>query len=533
MNFRKKLIIPITFLILLSISILGTVIYFNVQSTFETQMIEQSDDQLSVVEFTINNQSDLSKIIKNEIGESYLSAAMSIAMFINDNPNMLNTASLDKLSKELMLDQINIVDGEGIITHSTLDSFIGYNMEDSEQSKPFFNIISGEVESIVQQPEPRGADGILYQYLGIKRLDAPGFIQVGLDPIKVKYIDEKLKIDDYIRNMSFGEDGYAFILDSETGNTLVHPNTSLEGGRVEQDFIDDMLRLKNGQFKYTFEGLEKMLVFKTINGNIVAVTQSLEALNNLKRTIFLLIISISLICLVVSIVCLYFIVTKFALKPVKKVVEAIGEMEKGNLNVQISNDSKDEFGDLSRSFNNMAKNMKDLLFNIINLSGSLDNSFSNINDNTRGIGLASEEVAKTVQEMSEGASNQAEDANDALALTNLLSTKVGSMTSSLNNVMKSSNEMSEKNDLGLETLIELKDKLHENEIASLRVSKDVLDLSDKSILIGSILDTIENISEQINLLSLNAAIEEIITSIESLSTMSSELTALISQFNVD
>ncbi|SMB80725.1 methyl-accepting chemotaxis sensory transducer with Cache sensor [Desulfonispora thiosulfatigenes DSM 11270] len=504
MSFRNKLIIPISFVIFLSMVVLGSIVYINVESTFEDQIIEKSKDQLQVLKSTIDTQTDLSKNIKYQIGESYLPVATSITMSINGNLEGLN---LKSLVSQLELDEVNIINGDGIITHSNNESFIGYDMGSEEQSKPFLKLIDGTEKQLIQQPEFRGADGILYQYIAVKRTDAPGFIQIGLDPKKVQNIDEILKIDHSIRNMNFGEDGFAFMLEKDTGKTIVHPKSELEGTKIEEAFIDEMIQKGNGQLKYTSNNLEKIVVFETIGENIVAVTESLAALSQLKSTILLLISSITLLCLALAIGALYLLVTRFALNPVKEVMGAVKEMENGNLNIKITEGSKDEFGALAVSFNNMIVKIKELVLNIINVSGTLDESFSSMSDNARGVGVASEEVARTIQEMAKGASDQASDANKALELTNLLSSKVESMTTSLNSVMTSSNEMGEKNEFGLTTLVELKEKLGENEIASEKVSTSVENLSEKSSVIGLILETIQKISEQINLLSLNAAIE--------------------------
>lgn len=507
MKFRNKLVIPISFLLFLSMTILGTFIYFNVESSFEDQTIKQLQDQLQILEFTMENQSKLSISMKNEVGSSYLPVARAIAKLINDDPSTLNTTNLDKLSKELDIDAITIVDGDGIIRNGSTGGSLGYNMDDNDQSREFLELIYGDKKNLVQQPAPRGEDGILYQYVGVRRLDASGVIQIGLDPKRVENIDSTLKIDTHIRNMNFGDEGYAFMLEAETGKTLIHPNTNLEGTKIENEVIDRMLSMKQGSVRCTFEGIDKMIAFNTLDGKIIGVTQSLGGLNALKRTIIILISSITLVCLTVSISSIYGIVTRFALKPINKVNQAIKEVEGGNLTVAISSDSKDEFGDLAVSFNNMTKNIRELISNINNLSENLDTSLININDNARGVGISSEEVARTVHEIAEGSNDQARDTNEALELTNALSSKVDSMKNSLSCVMQSSNDMKSQSEIGLKTLVELGEKLNQNKDASNKVSQSVLNLSEKSLLIGSILEAIQNISEQINLLSLNAAIE--------------------------
>ena len=137
MDFRKKLVIPIAFLIFLSLSILGIAIYFNTQSAFENQLIVQLEDQLKTVELNINSRSKLSQDIKNEIGVSHIPIGNTIAKLIYNDQSLLNTESLAKLSKELGIDELSIYNEFGVATHANLESSIGYDLSSDEQSIPF------------------------------------------------------------------------------------------------------------------------------------------------------------------------------------------------------------------------------------------------------------------------------------------------------------------------------------------------------------------------------------------------------------
>lgn len=507
LDFRKKLMIPIVALILVSLSLLGFVLYTQTKRDIEQQMIQQSQNELDTIEYIYNTQTTLGKAIKNEIGESYISSAHGVAKFIKDDNTVLETVNLNQLSKELGVDQINIIDEKGYISHSTLDSLPGYDMASNEQSSFFLSLLeSGEAQDLVQEPQPRGKDGLVYQYIGVKRIDAPGIVQLGIDPEQTNHIEKLLDIGPVIKKIKVGKNGNAFVLDS-SGKTLIHPNEKLEGTTMNEDFIKEMIKKKNGSIKYISVGEEKLSVFKDFNGMTLAVTQSVSVLDNIKSSFLKTLTIVILLVVFLSIVFIYFIVSKFAHKPLNEVVYALDRVQNGDLSVQIANNSKDEFGDLSRSFNNMTQNMSNLVLNILNLSGNLHTSLSNLRENARGVGIASGEVSRTVHEIAEGSNDQARDTSEALELTNVLSKRVESITNNLDTAMKSSDHMKKQNIVGLDTLIDLKDKLNENKHASSKVSDSVLNLSEKSNSIGVILNAIQSISEQINLLSLNAAIE--------------------------
>ena len=506
LNFGKKLSIPIIILLIVSLSILGFILYSQTKADVEDQLILQSQNQLDTIEYMFKNQTDLGVSIKNEIGKSYVSSAHAVADLIQNDPRVLSTEGLTRLATDLGLDEVHVTDENGVLISGTDPDSYGFDFNDSEQTKPFVDLINSSEDSLVQPPQLRGKDDKMYQYIGVKRKDSPGIIQVGINPETTAYIEDLLDINKYIDNIKIGSDGYPFVLDSQ-GKALMHPNSEVQGTVIKEDFIKEMLDKKEGSIKYTFQGVDKISAFTTFDGITLAVTQSVDIIESMKKEFLKTLLLVGFIVILLSIAFIYLIVKKFATQPLNKVVTAIEQVQNGDLNVQIDNNSNDEFGHLASSFNIMTSNIKQLVSNIIDLAGKLDLSLSNMNENARGIGIASEEVARTVHEIAEGSNVQAMDTSQALELTNVLSASVGSITDNLKSVMEGSDNMRVQNEHGGRTIVELKDKLRENEEAFNEVSKSIVDLSQKSSLIGSILEAIESISEQINLLSLNAAIE--------------------------
>lgn len=506
LNFSKRLTIPIIILIIASLSISGIVLYNQSKNNLEDLLVEQSNSELLTIKHIVENQQELASSIKNEIGESYESIIKSIDTIIQNDPNMLTEENLSNLNSRLGLNAINVTDENGVVVYSSEEESIGFDLNSSDKSKPFIELLTSDTEFIVEEPHRRDGDDKLYQYAGIKRLDDVGIIQIGIDPEKTANIGSLLDTSNYIKNIELGNDGYIYVVNEE-GKFLLHPEEELEGTMVENQSIKDILQMQNGNLTYQHQGRDEIAVFETTNGITMVIAKSIDTLKSIQASFLRTIGIILIIVSILSIFVIKLIVSKFANKPLKEVINAMERVENGELDVQITNNSNDEFGYLSRSFNNMVENTKDLISSIVGLSESLDDSLINIAENARGVGIASEEVSNTVYEMAEGSTNQAKDTGEALDLTNTLSERIENMTEGLKEAMESSLYMQEQNNKGEMTIYELKEKLKDNENASLKVSQSVETLSEKSLLIGNILGAIEGISEQINLLSLNAAIE--------------------------
>ncbi len=490
----------------ISFAILGMFLYFETRDAVEKQMIEQAENELSTIEHIIGNQLSVAKSVKDEIGESYISSANSVAKFIQNDPSLLSSENMVNLSKELGLDEIHVVDGDGILRSGSMKDFYGFNFAESDQTKPFLDIIDGSIEYLVQEPQPRGANGGVYQYVGVKRKDAPGLIQVGLDPKKTNYIEELLDIKSYINKIKIGSDGYAYIIDTN-GVALIHPDENVQGTKIDYPFIKEMIEKKNGSIEYEYEGVNKLAVFKEVDGSILVVTQSVSILDHIKSAFLVKLLIISFIALILSALVVYFIVTKFARKPLYEVMDAIDRVKNRDLTGEIAVHSKDEFGDLARSFNDMNNNTREMIQGISLMSKDLEESSLSMTNTSEEMEHSGLEVAKTIGEIAEAANEQAEYSSDTLHLSNDLSERTQSMNSSLNIVETSSSNIKEKSNMGRISIDELSHALENNRVSSVKVKESVENLSEKSNSIGSILVAIESISEQINLLSLNAAIE--------------------------
>ncbi|MCT4605504.1 MAG: methyl-accepting chemotaxis protein [Marinisporobacter sp.] len=197
-------------------------------------------------------------------------------------------------------------------------------------------------------------------------------------------------------------------------------------------------------------------------------------------------------------------------KPIYEVVKHANIIATGDFSHEISKklfDRKDEIGELTISFDRMAKNLSELIKKIAKSSEHVAASSQELTATSQELATASEEVAKAIEEITRGANDQSRDTEDGV----LKALKLGEYIETNQNYMEEVNNASRQVvsliSKGLETVEILTEKTKENGIASKNVYKGIKKTNESAERIGQASSVIATIAEQTNLLALNAAIE--------------------------
>jgi methyl-accepting chemotaxis protein len=188
-----------------------------------------------------------------------------------------------------------------------------------------------------------------------------------------------------------------------------------------------------------------------------------------------------------------FFIAKMISIPVKNLAEDAEKIAEGDLNVTVHHDSGDEIGQLADSFRKMVANLRELI-------GKVSQSSETVASAATQLSAASAQIATGAEELAAQAGTVA-TASEEMAAT---STEIAK------NCDMAANESRNANDTALAgatvvdgtitTMLQIAERVKES-------AKTVEGLGAMSDQIGQIIGTIEDISDQTNLLALNAAIE--------------------------
>lgn len=313
----------------------------------------------------------------------------------------------------------------------------------------------------------------------------------------------------YIENVSIGKKGYMYIVETD-GTTIAHSNNDeiLNQTFLDLDLAPKVIQSKNGIDEYTYNGVSKLITYNTdesLNWIYIASIpiSELTETSTLILIIILIIVLISLI--IVSFLSL--IISKKISKPIIEVSEAMNKVSEGDLTVSLQLKGKDEIAFMSTKINDTVSNLNHLIKDVKDNSSVINESSSILKDSTLQMSLATNNVAIAIQDVAKGAFDQT---SELLSIVNTLdnfNSELSLVKENISNVILKTNETQENAIVGkisMDDLIKSIDSIMNSfNIVTIKIK----DLSSSVSKIGSITDVINNLSEQTNLLSLNAAIE--------------------------
>lgn len=277
-------------------------------------------------------------------------------------------------------------------------------------------------------------------------------------------------------------------------------------------FKEDRKNIQLKEYTYKDEASdfvqEQLIVFAPIDGSdwYVATVIGMDDLVKTNASIIRNILVVSVITIIAGILIAIFF-AKHISNSITQVLMAIRKMEEGDFTTRITTKNSDEFGEVRESFNKMMETLCAFIGNIKNASNSVDEYSENLAAISEEVSASSLEISGTAEEIAKGASNQAEDTDEEVALIGRLSDKLLELGATSMEMVGLAEEIRITSKDSTIVVDDLREKTALNNESSKRVEDEIIELDRRIGEVTGILSTIDAISEQTNLLALNASIE--------------------------
>ncbi len=322
---------------------------------------------------------------------------------------------------------------------------------------------------------------------------------------------DKAMISDLLLSVGLDESGILALVTPE-GKEIYKTGWEADKESVfhNQEFYRTMISSEeeSGALYVDYEGQEQLFMYSKIGdtGSSICALIPKNTIQGKADSIRSITIVIVLIACIIAIIIGLSISLGIG-RIIKYIIAKLKKASSGDMTVDFTTNRNDEFRILINEINSTFHNIKNLISQVKQLSEEASAESSEVAKASTDFVKATEDINQAMGEIEQGISQQAKDAENCLEQMDHLSNKIVLVRENTDEI----NRIAEETKSSVGKGSQISERLNTQTRATIDITADIVkgigDLSDKSVKINAILNIINDISNQTNLLSLNASIE--------------------------
>ncbi|NLY78494.1 MAG: methyl-accepting chemotaxis protein [Lysinibacillus sp.] len=303
------------------------------------------------------------------------------------------------------------------------------------------------------------------------------------------------------------------------GDTRIATNVILENGdravgtKVSEVVAEAVLKNKDFYFgEANVAGHIYQTAYKPLlneEGDVVGIFY-VGAPQNIIDNVVTKILKNFLVILFVIILISFAVITIFSNRIKKRllnITSVLKDAGQGDFTKTLVDNTNDELSDVSTSFNQMASSMKELINEVTNSSSLVETASNELLWNAKETSASTQNVTDSVQMIVENMAKQQEMVEDSANAINEITMGINQVSENALNVADASLTSMNTALSGQQSVENIINQMAEIYKSNVETTEVIKELESQSIEIGKIIEAITAISNQTNLLVLNAAIE--------------------------
>lgn len=280
---------------------------------------------------------------------------------------------------------------------------------------------------------------------------------------------------------------------------------------LSENWLFDALRAKKGKFLESYVNGEKVLIYKEVdsssNISIVATVPYKDinsaVLKALKPTLLFALVILAVI------ISSGYIFIRVISKPFSEIINTIKPLKNGDFSkeIPIKETYPIEVQDMIGTLNDIVNGISSILKKIQDVSSVVEYNSSTLSDITENSYYIIEDIVATTVDISSDTTSNVNRTETLSNVINELSDEIKVIQGVSNNILNASEKVTDLSEEGKNSLEELKESFANNTSLTTDVIENISKVSSVFGKINDITNTMRDITQQTNMLSLNASIE--------------------------
>lgn len=454
---------------------------------------------------------------EKEVDKTMMNSAYTLQEM--DAQKELSNTDLITIAQKTNVQDLFITNEDGDFIKSSEEKSLGENLFSIWDG--YRMLLSGEADSLPSNLIVKQETGEIFKFTAIPRMSNNGILEVGLSATELEnvlatYVNEQYGVNSlYLvdtskkilaKNLNNGEENAMKI-----GSTLEDSNINevLEKEEAVINLKEDIASIaypvkKDGKILYIISiEMDAKPYFANAKMGLENGAKTINAFDAILNTI---IITLAITAILIVII-IYFVIHSIS-KKIQQLIKSSEEIAEGNLTneFEIIN-RKDELSVLNNSFERMSLGLRKILSKINDVSSELSASAEELSASSESASDTIKVTQQNVKIVDESVFKQQEELQNVAAFSEELLASVGEITTFTNNLSEQSFRVTSESENGINQIVVISNQMNEISNTVYELSEIINRLNLRSTEIQKIVDMITNISEQTNLLSINAAIE--------------------------
>ncbi|CAI7725462.1 Methyl-accepting chemotaxis protein McpB [Bacillus altitudinis] len=491
-SISKRLIISFTLVLVLPIITLSTISYQIAKEELDHEIMYGANARVNELNDMIEQ-----KLLNKENAVKLFTETSSAADFKKKNQDELyeHFEIYSKINEDDVVGFYAASKNRDFIQFPKVDMPKGYDPTTRDWYKAAMQDEKGE--PVVTNPYISATTNGMVVTIAQRLKDGSGAIGIDID---VQDIVDKIK------DIKIGREGYPIIA-NKNKQIVAHPEEK-SGSAVTENISSILYSSKEGTSTYENKGEQKRLVFVTndLTGWKIAgtmfVSETEEAAQPVWNSAIILLIS----SFILGGLAIFFIVRSITIG-LRRLVDFSEKVSEGDLTETLETKSKDEIGDLTRSFSKMSESLREVIRAVQQSVDNVASASEELTASASQTSQATEHITMSIEQFSNG--NEAQNEKVESSTNQLVAMNEGlqGMSQTSSEVTAVSIQSTEAAGQGGRIVESTANQMKHIDTSVQEAEQVMKELEYKSKDITSILNVINGIADQTNLLALNAAIE--------------------------